>query len=356
MFDCPPYGLPQPQKDRLFLTAMRRMVRHHRRACPPYGRMLDAVFGGERSQEFRCLEDAPFVPVSIFKHQKLSSVADENVFKVLTSSGTTGQLPSRVHLDARTALWQARALVRIGQHFFGPRRRPMVIVDEPGVLAQRWSYTARGAAIQGMMQFGHRPMFALRPDMTLDRDALEKYLERVGHRDVIFFGFTSLVWQYLVQPLLAEGPLKVDNAILVHSGGWKRMHEIAVSAAEFRTGVQTATGADEVVNFYGMAEQVGGVFFETSPGCMRASIFSEVLVRDPQTLRPVPDGETGVLQLFSLLPYSYPGHSLLTEDLGRIVPGPSSDDLQGRSFEVKGRVPRAEVRGCSDTFVAAASP
>ena len=45
------------------------------------------------------------------------------------------------------------------------------------------------------------------------------------------------------------------------------------------------------------------------------------------------------------------GHSLLTEDLGVLL---GEDDCpcgrKGKYFKVTGRVPRAEVRGCSDTY------
>ena len=79
-------------------------------------------------------------------------------------------------------------------------------------------------------------------------------------------------------------------------------------------------------------------------------------MRDPVTLEPVPDGTPGVIQVVSSLPTSYPGHSLLTEDLGVIVgadlPGTA---LKGRCFDVLGRLPRAELRGCSDTFVRSAA-
>jgi hypothetical protein len=106
-----------------------------------------------------------------------------------------------------------------------------------------------------------------------------------------------------------------------------------------------------VINFYGMVEQVGGVYFENPMHHLQAPIYSEVIVRDPVTLQPVPDGEPGLLQVLSCLPVSYPGHSLLTEDLG-VIRGsdPDGTGMGGRSFEVLGRVPKAELRGCSDTF------
>ena len=60
-------------------------------------------------------------------------------------------------------------------------------------------------------------------------------------------------------------------------------------------------------------------------------------------------GAPGVLQVLSLLPLSYPGHSVLTEDLG-IIHGidDSSGGRHGKYFSVLGRIPKAELRGCSD--------
>ncbi|MDP7040605.1 MAG: acyl-protein synthetase, partial [Myxococcota bacterium] len=53
---------------------------------------------------------------------------------------------------------------------------------------------------------------------------------------------------------------------------------------------------------------------------------------------------------FSLLPWSYPGHILLTEDEGEIL---GEDDCPcgrlGKYFKIHGRIAEAEIRGCSDT-------
>jgi hypothetical protein len=69
-------------------------------------------------------------------------------------------------------------------------------------------------------------------------------------------------------------------------------------------------------------------------------------MRDPITLEP---STSGAVQVFSLLPRSYPGHSILTEDLGTIL---GCDDCfcgrKGKYFEIHGRIPKAEIRGCSD--------
>ena len=58
-----------------------------------------------------------------------------------------------------------------------------------------------------------------------------------------------------------------------------------------------------------------------------------------------------MIELVSLLPVSYPGHALLTEDEGEIL---GIDDCpcgrKGKYFKIHGRIKGAEIRGCSDTY------
>ena len=57
----------------------------------------------------------------------------------------------------------------------------------------------------------------------------------------------------------------------------------------------------------------------------------------------------GIIQLISLIPTSYPGHNILTEDLGIIYGEDNcSCGLKGKYFKVLGRVKQSEARGCSD--------
>jgi hypothetical protein len=193
--------------------------------------------------------------------------------------------------------------------------------------------------------------------MSLDEEGLHGYLDQAAGRRVLFFGFTFMIWQYLIQPLERAGrQLNLADNILVHSGGWKKLQEAAVDPHAFRKRVQAAIGAGPVINFYGMVEQVGSVYFENPVHYLHAPIYSEVIIRDPITLTPLPDGQVGLVQVISCVPTSYPGHSLLTEDLG-VVRGsdPEGTGMGGRYFEILGRVPKAELRGCSDTFTAAAA-
>jgi hypothetical protein len=214
---------------------------------------------------------------------------------------------------------------------------------------------ARAAGVVGMMTFGRHHFYALDEEMKLDEPGLHVFLERFGSQPFLIFGFTFMVWHYFFTKVAATG-VDLRQGILIHSGGWKKMTEIAVCNQEFRRRFADQTGLTRIYNFYGMAEQVGSVFLEGEDGYLYPPNFGDVLVRDPMTFREQPVGKEGVLQVLSLLPLSYPGHSLLTEDLG-VIHGidDSTCGRAGKYFSVTGRVPNAELRGCSDIHAAQVS-
>jgi phenylacetate-coenzyme A ligase PaaK-like adenylate-forming protein len=346
LLHAPQYSFPQPQKEALLVPEFNALMRHHRQNCPPYNRLIEAIYPG--FAEAQSMAEIPFLPVALFKTHRLSSVPESDVFKTLTSSGTSGQQVSQVPLDRQTALRQTTALSRIMMHVLGPERLPMILVESASVLKDRRRFNARAAGVLGMMNFGRRHFYALDDEMNLDEAGLRGFLEQFGGEPFLIFGFTYMVWQYFFLRVADLG-LDLSQAILVHSGGWKKLEERAVGNTEFRRQFADRVRLTRIYNFYGMAEQVGSVFVEGEDGYLYPPNFADVIVRDPSTFREQPIGEPGVIQVLSLLPSSYPGHSLLTEDLG-VVRGvdDSKCGRAGKYFSVLGRVPKAELRGCSD--------
>ena len=200
----------------------------------------------------------------------------------------------------------------------GPKRRPMLVVDARSTVRDRRSFNARAAGVLGMSTFGRDHLYALDDDMRLQIDLVREWLDRHEGEPLLVFGFTFMVWKYFVQAAADEG-LDLSHAVLVHSGGWKRLQDEAVSSTQFADRLRAGFGIERVANFYGMVEQIGTVFLECAHGRLHAPNAAEVVVRDPETWAPVDDGRPGVIQVLSGLPTSYPGHSILTEDLGAIV-------------------------------------
>lgn len=355
-FDWPVYGLAQPEKDRLLGKALHGLTAKHIEDCAAYRDMLNAQ-GFELNADIKP-EQIPFLPVRLFKEYELASVSKEAIFKVLTSSGTTSQKVSKIILDRETSTAQTKALVKIVQDFLGKARLPMLILDHPGVIRNRQSFSARGAGILGLSNFGRDHTYALKDEtMEPDLDVIRAFAERHKGERIFMFGFTFMVWKYFCEALRND-PLKpqFEDAILIHSGGWKKLQEEAVSNDLFKQTLAQEFGINAVHNFYGMVEQVGSVFMECEQGRLHAPAFADVLIRDAHDWSVLSVGQKGLIQVLSVLPTSYPGHSLLTEDMGELM---GVDDCPcgrlGRTFQVHGRIARAEVRGCSDTHAQQAS-
>jgi len=343
----PPFRAPRAQREPVLLDRLNALTRFHLDRCAPYRRLLGVVGGTDHAA---AIADVPYLPVGLFKSHRLVSVPDDAIVTTLASSGTTGQEPSRVFLERNTAQRQAAALASIMRTVLGDARLPMLLVESRDVIADRRRFTARSAGVLGIMNFGRAHEFALDAEMRLDRDALVAFLARQDGKPFIIFGFTFMVWRYFFQVIETLG-VDLSQAVLIHSGGWKKLESEKVSNAEFRRRFLDATGLRRIYSFYGMVEQVGSVFLEGDDGLLYTPAFADVVIRNPRTFEPAPLGEPGIIQVLSALPESYPGHSILTEDLG-VVHGEddSPHGWMGKRFAVLGRAPAAEIRGCSDTF------
>jgi hypothetical protein len=339
------FTLDRPARHDRLLPELSRLTEHHRRHSTEYRRVLDAC-GHPAGRGYHDVTELPWLPVRLFKRHTLRSVPADAVFTELRSSGTTGAV-SRIHLDRAAAGEQQRALVHTVRAVTGPARLPMLLVDGRAVLTAR-PLSARGAGILGMMALGRDHTFVLGDGDAPDPAAVEDFLRRHGGKPFLVFGFTYHVWRHLY-PLARDRRLDLSHGVLLHSGGWKRMTEMAVDAAEFRHRFMRDTGLRRIHNFYGMVEQMGTIYLEgPSGGSFYCPDFADVVVRDPVTWQPAGIGRPGVVQVLSTLPRSYPGHSLLTEDLG-VVHGVDDGDWPGTRFTILGRVPNAEPRGCADT-------
>ncbi len=349
LFSLPAFALGRQEKRQIMTAVCQELHAHHMLACRAYRLVVDKVFT-DASFDAATLERIPFIPVRMFKEMELMSIDRGQIVKTMTSSGTTGQQVSKIFLDRETALLQTKVLNHIMGALIGKSRLPMLIIDSADVLENPHMFSARAAAIRGFQLFGRPIEFALDADMKLSFDRVQRFLKKYEGQRIFLFGFTFMIWKYWVQPMLKQGlRVSMNQGILLHGGGWKKMQDEAVEHRQFKEVLRELTGLHSIHNYYGMVEQTGSIFVECHEGYLHASSFSEILIRNDQDFSILPKGGTGLIQLISLLPRSYPGFAILTEDLGCIV---GEDDcscgLKGTYFQVLGRVPRAELRGCSD--------
>lgn len=344
-----PYSLNKDDKNRFLLETLIELNNKHYNSCKEYKSIIDSY--GLNEKKYKSIDEFFALPVRLFKNYVLKSCKDEEVIKTLTSSGTTSQVVSKIFLDRQTSEYQTKVLVKIMQNYLGKDRLPMLIIDTKSILKDRKMFSARGAGILGLSNFGRKHTYALDDNMEIDFKIIEDFLNEYKDQKIFIFGFTFMIWQYFYTKL-KEKNIKLDlsNAILIHSGGWKKLINQSVDNNTFKKKLEEQLGVKHIHNFYGMVEQVGSIFVECEEGHLHAPIFADIIIRDAMTLEVNEFGKEGIIEVVSILPHSYPGNILLTEDLGTIL---GEDDCKcgrkGKYFEVKGRLAKAELRGCSDT-------
>lgn len=344
------FSLSKNEKLSLYENEIGRLTKNSYENCESYRKILDNI-GFDPDAE-HSLYDYPFLPVRLFKDYELLNVDKKSVVKTMTSSGTTGQKVSKIYLDRSTSMNQTKVLTRICSEFLGNKRRPMLIIDSKSVLKNRSMFSARGAGIIGFSMLGRGTTYALDENMNLDLDAVNVFLNKYEGEPLMLFGFTSIIWEHFFKELeRLDVKFSLDGSVLIHGGGWKKLIDRQVDNDTFKSSLSSRLGDITVLNYYGMVEQTGSIFMECECGHLHASNFSDIIIRNPDDFSVCGVGQQGIVQLVSILPESYPGHSILTEDEGVIL---GEDDCpcgrKGKYFKIHGRVKNAEIRGCSDTY------
>lgn len=348
--EIPLYTYDREVKQAFFLKQILELFDHHCYHSTEFNRMMASI--KYEKQKISSIEDLPFIPVRLFKMFELASVSRDQVVKTMTSSGTTGQAVSKIFLDKRTSSLQTRILSRIVSSFLGNTRGPMIVIDCESTVKNRFLFSARSAGITGFSLFASKRVFALNDDMTLNVDGIKQFLDENKAKTIFMFGFTFIVYQHFYRELLkSTHKFDLSNSVLIHGGGWKKLISEAVDNSTFKGQLKSICGLNRIHDYYGMVEQTGTIHMECECGFLHTSEYSDIIVRDTTDFSVSKIGEEGIIQLLSLLPISYPGQSILTEDLGVIL---GEDNCKcgrrGKYFKILGRLKNAELRGCSDTY------
>tara|TARA_Y100000996_G_C22494791_1_gene631826 strand:- start:176 stop:1240 length:1065 start_codon:yes stop_codon:yes gene_type:complete len=342
------FFLRNTKEKRLFFNKnLNLLTKYHFKNSEKYKKIL-AFFNYNPKKTYE-IEKLPFIAVRLFKNYDLLSTEKNKIVKILNSSGTTSKQKSKIFLDRENASNQFKVLQKIMNQVLGKDRLPMLIIDKKNHDQGRDNFSARIAAINGFSMFGKDHVYLLDEKGEIDYDVLNKFLERNNKENFFIFGFTSIIYENLIKKI-SKKKIKYDfdQGILLHGGGWKKLENLRITNKLFKKKLQQKLNLKTIHNYYGLIEQTGSIFIECKCGYFVASDFSEVIVRD-KNFNSVGFGKKGFLQLMSLLPTSYPGQNILTEDLGELISEKMCRcKMQGTKFIVHGRIAKAEIRGCSD--------
>jgi len=357
LLEIEPFSLAPNKKEKIFMEAVRESLVFHYNNCENFRKFCKKR--GFNPYGKYGLTEVPFLPVEIFKTVKLISVKEENISKNVFSSSTSGNIPSSIFLDDVTSKRQRKSLNKIVSSFIGPERKIFIIFDaEKTITSKDGKLSSRAAAIRGMLPFMKKAFFILDENLELDRNSLRMAVNSVGKSErVCFLGFTFLFYETMKKNANKKDVVnlfkKISGSYVLHLGGWKRLQNLKIEKLEFNSDLSLFlhTKPKKVIDVYGMTEQLGTIYLDCEYGYKHVPVYSDIIIRDIKTLKPAKDGNSGLIQLISPLPNSYPGVSIISDDIGVIV---NKDGCKcgrkGKFFLFRNRAEKAELKGCGDTL------
>ena len=344
-----PFKSLSVEDNEYFFSLIKNSFLHHMNGCEEFKKWC-LYFGVTTDNLFKLksIYELPYVPSSAFKTLSLYSMEKVDG-KSVFSSGTSSGRKSQIFLDKHTSSIQKKILANILTNLIGPKRLDCFIFDShPKHSLQDRDLSGRVAGMNGYLLAAKSRGYILESE-KIDHIS-EQTLERLKicikkNNPIYLIGYTFMLYQILVQ--LKKRGLKFKlpkGSKLIHFGGWKKMQNLKVEKEELNKVIIKNLGIDIncIYDIYGFTEQLGTIYTSSGNNYTKIPTQSRVIVRDTKSLKPVSD-EIGFLQFINPFPHSYPGISILQDDLGRY-------DSKSDTIHIVGRVTGSEDRGCGDTI------
>lgn len=292
--------------------------------------------------------EIPAVPTAAFKELRLAdeTVPTERVFR--TSGTTRGQERRGEHHVADLDLYRAALRSTFEAFVLPDGLRPRIVSLMPPV--ETLPDSSLAFMIDDVMAtFGSETTGVAHAD-GLDYPALDHAMTRAASDDepVLLLGTSAAFIHWLDRLDEEDRSLALpDGSRLMDTGGHKGRGR-RLTSDELRAAYARRLGlpAWACVNEYGMTELLSQYYDDglrahlagrDRPPRKRGPAWLRTVAVDPETLDPLPDGETGLLRHVDLANL----HSVLavqTEDAGRVEPN---------GLVLEGRASGAPPRGCS---------
>lgn len=345
-----------PRSDGAFLAACRDNAAYHIAHCPEYA----AICAGEgfAPECLRTMEDLariPVIPTLFYKRKAIFSMPPQRMAMKVTSSGTSGKY-SRIGFDWGCILAEAPMVLRLGAYhgLISPVPAHCVVL---GYQPHPENHTGVTRTMFGLTFFSP-PLgrtYALKrvegtylPDLDGVAAALKRYAASPFPTRIV--GFPSYLWFGLqrMEELGYRVRLRPGSRIIL-AGGWKEHAGRQVDKATLYALARRVLGipADHINELFGAVEHP--IFYNACKNHhFHIPIYGRVLIRDPETLEPLPMGEVGLINLISPLMTATPTLSVMTDDLGYLTPGRECGcGLKSPYLTILGRVGMADIQTCA---------
>ncbi len=332
---------PKTASETEFNTLALRLFEYQYKCNAPYRQFCGTKKIGPG--DIDCWDKIPALPVLAFKWADITCHPKKTPARLFYSSGTTQKEKSQHRLfDLVTA--RAAILAHFKRHLLPDcdQIRMMILTPPPE--------EAPHASLSYMMSvllelFGTKESDYYIRENRLQSAGLAKDLSSANEA-VLLLG-TSFSFVYFIDDCEKKGVKLIlpTGSRLMDTGGFKgKSREVPQTWIYEMAQKHWGILPEYCINEYGMSE-LSSQFYDGVAGIPAPRIYVappqlKTRVLSPETLKPIPDGEIGLLAHTDLANIDSVA-SILTEDLGKKVAG---------GFVLLGRASNAERKGCSITM------
>jgi hypothetical protein len=306
----------------------------------------------------REIQQIPAISTLAFKYVRTEGETDASETRLFLTSGTTSGRDERGrHLVLKPEIYRAAAMGHIRRMFFPDDRKIAILALHP--TADRMPESSLSQMISWACEdFGSEIVCAATRQGVETALALTFLAARNNDEPVAILSTTAAIARLFETLETADRRLRLpQGSRLMDTGGAKGQAaplgaSTVVELAETRLGL----APEMVINEYGMTEMCSQLYDATpfnskrrdTVGARRklAPPWLRPFALDPAALRPVADGQPGLLTFFDLANVGSVS-MLMTEDLGVVEDG---------AVRIFGRAAAAEARGCALAIAEFASP
>ena len=272
------------------------------------------------------IKHIPFLPIQFFKtHQVLSSTAA--IEATFSSSGTTGQTPSKHHLTNIQIYKQS--FTDSFREFYGNIKDYTILALLPSYLEREDSSLVY--MVNAMITESNQPEsgFYLN-NMDELKDKLIN-LDTQG-KNVLLIGVS-----FALLDLVESHQFNLKHTIVMETGGMKGRRKELIRE-ELHDKLKAGFGVGEIHSEYGMTELLSQAYSKGN-GIFNCPNWMKILTRDTEDALSIQNnGKAGGINVIDLANINSCAF-IATQDLGRVN--------ENGSFEIIGRFDNSDIRGCN---------
>lgn len=341
--------------NRLFALAAMENCLYCYYNCKEYREILEGLgYDPRKAANFGRISDIPFIPTMLYKRNKMFAMPRYRMPIKATSSGTSGGNVSEVGFDTGSLICGLKMVLKIGSRrgLFSPIPCNYILM---GYKPHRGNRTAVTKTATGATLFTPclSRTYILKykngkysPDFEGVISAVKKYSQSLF--PCRFMGFPA--YTYFLLKMMEERGIRVkmpEGSKILLGGGWKQFYsekadkETVYRLAEKVLGITE----DNIIEFFGAVEHPI-LYCDCKNHHFHIPAYSRVIIRDPETFKPLKAGEIGLVNLITPMVAATPILSVMTDDLG-VIRKDCGCGIKSPYLEIIGRVAPDSMKTCA---------